>query len=634
MGKPFKSELLSLNDTHKWVVKLDLNALIKSASRLKSPIYFVGSGGSLSACYFGVELVEKKGLFAKAVTPLELYSLRNTIKNASVIFISASGKNSDILFAFKTAIEFEAKKIISICMQKESKLALLSKKYTISDIFEYSLPVGKDGFLATNSLISYYSILYKVFDNNKIRNLSSSIFTKSNSISTFVKSIDINTTITVLYNGWSKSVAYDIESKSVESALYPILLSDYRNFGHGRHHWFAKKTKSAAVIALATPEDNFLAHKTISAIPSSIPKLILETKKRGAIGALELLVKSFYLVDSFGEAFGIDPGRPGVPEFGRKLYNLKYATALKKEILNDGLTNNARNAILRKVKKPISIISKEQISDWLKSYNNFIKKLNKGNFGAIVFDYDGTICSDKRKYDGPDLKMATKLEEVLNKGFCIGVVTGRGKSVRKDFQNILPKEYWDQVLIGYYNGSEFGMLNNDNLPNLNLKQNQILERLSEKLFKNNELEIDCALRPNQLTIEFRDNQNILDVKERVIHILKSSGYNTIQILESSHSVDIIPSDVSKNNILKPLKELLKNKQLSTDLLCIGDRGKWPGNDFDLLNTEFSLSVLEVSNSKDSCWNLAPLGITHTDATIYYLNRLKFESSKMKIKITR
>ena len=150
MGKPFKSELLNLKSTYEWATNLNLDSLKNTISSLNTPIYFVGSGGSLSACYFGVGLAEKQGQFSKAITPLELYSLRNTIRNASVIFISASGKNSDILFGFKTAIRFEAKFIVSICMQSGSKLAKLSNKYSISEIYEFLIPVGKDGFLATN----------------------------------------------------------------------------------------------------------------------------------------------------------------------------------------------------------------------------------------------------------------------------------------------------------------------------------------------------------------------------------------------------------------------------------------------------------------------------------------------------
>jgi|TARA_R110000851_G_scaffold310283_2_gene470031 hydroxymethylpyrimidine pyrophosphatase-like HAD family hydrolase len=631
MGKPFKSELIKLKDTYEWVMNLNLDSLSKTISNIDSPIYFVGSGGSLSACYFGVILAEQQGLFAKALTPLDLYSVRNTIRKTVIIFISAGGKNSDILFGFKTAINFEAKTILSICMQSDSKLGELSNKYSISKIYEFSLPVGKDGFLATNSLIAYFVILNRIFSALQDK-LSFSNSESLKEIISFTNTLKIDSNITVLYNGFSKPIAYDIESKSTEAALYPILLSDYRNFGHGRHHWFAKKENTAAIIGLATPEDEFLAKKTIDAIPNHIPKLLLKTEKNNSFGSLDLLVKSFYLIDKFGESLNIDPGKPGVPAFGRKLYNLKYATAFTKSENDFELSLKARTAISRKIKKPFTFLDKKEIQVWKQAYDNFIKKLNKASFGAIVFDYDGTICSAIRKSDGPDEAMTDKLKFILENGFYIGVVTGRGKSVRIDLQKILPKKYWSQVVIGYYNGSDIGLLEENSLPNLNLKKDISLEILYELLTKKTELEITSTLRPNQLTIEFNNSKNISDKKETLIRIIKSSGQKNIDILESSHSMDIIPIGVSKIDVLRPLKKILTKKKLPADVLCIGDRGMWPGNDFKLLDTPYGLSVYEVNNKKSSCWNIAPNGITHTDATLQYLNWLQFEHSGMKIKI--
>ncbi len=634
MGKPFKTELLKLEDTYEWAMNLNLDSLRKIISNIDSPIYFVGSGGSLSACLFGAALVEEKGLIAKALTPLELFSAKNTIRNAVVIFISAGGKNSDILFGFKTAINFEAKSIISICMQSGSKLAELSNKYSISKIYEYSLPVGKDGFLATNSLIAYFTILHKVFStsNSKINFPNPN---KLKDLNSFTSSLNTNSSITVLYNGFSKPIAYDIESKSIEAALYPVLLSDYRNFGHGRHHWFAKKSETAAIICIATPSDEFLARKTIDAIPNHIPKLLLKTNKSNSLGSLDLLIQSFYLIDKFGESLAIDPGKPGVPSFGRKLYNLKYATALTRTENDFKLSIKARTAISRKINKPITTLDKNELKMWEQAYEKFINKIKKASFGAIVFDYDGTICSSERKLDGPDQIMISYLKNIIEKGFYICVVTGRGKSVRIDLQKYLPEKYWTQVFIGYYNGSQMGLLNDNYLPNVNSKNNEDLEKLCE-IFKTSKelLDIECSLRPKQLTIEFNDLVNLKDIKESIIRIVKSSGQKNIEILESSHSIDIIPSEISKTDILSPLKKILADKQLSLSLLCIGDRGKWPGNDFRLLDTSYSLSVYETNNSLQTCWNLSPLGITHTDATLNYLNLLEFKQAGMKFKIKK
>jgi len=58
----------------------------------------IGSGGSLSACSYAVLLHQQFGGIAKALTPLELNYSKSVIKDINLLFISASGKNTDILF--------------------------------------------------------------------------------------------------------------------------------------------------------------------------------------------------------------------------------------------------------------------------------------------------------------------------------------------------------------------------------------------------------------------------------------------------------------------------------------------------------------------------------------------------------
>ena len=84
-----------------------------------------------------------------------------------------------------------------------------------------------------------------------------------------------------------KRQAIDIESKLTEAALANSLLADFRNFGHGRHHWFDKKRKNSAIIALVSPEEKELADKTIAQLPKDIPVLQLTTTKTGAAATIE-----------------------------------------------------------------------------------------------------------------------------------------------------------------------------------------------------------------------------------------------------------------------------------------------------------------------------------------------------------
>ena len=67
-------------------------------------------------------------------------------------------------------------------------------------------------------------------------------------------------------------------------------------------------------------------------------------------------------------------------------------------------------------------------------------------------------------------------------------------------------------------------------------------------------------------------------------------------------------------------------------LCIGDKGEYPGNDYELLSTQFSLSVNEVSYDPDTCWNLSKIGFQDVNATINYLIKCKIINKQFRFKL--
>src|SRR5258705_2027388 len=164
MGRPYKKELLLLGGTFKWANEIDIKFSKEQLEELQSlPTFVVGSGGSFSACHMLSLLQQSKGGFSKPITPLELHYSKGSIRNSNVVFLSASGRNSDILFAYNTAIKQGARNVLGVCMRKNTKLSMQAQEHSISRILEFNAPAGKDGFLATNSLVAYFTILSRVF---------------------------------------------------------------------------------------------------------------------------------------------------------------------------------------------------------------------------------------------------------------------------------------------------------------------------------------------------------------------------------------------------------------------------------------------------------------------------------------
>ena len=89
---------------------------------------------------------------------------------------------------------------------------------------------------------------------------------------------------------------------------------------------------------------------------------------------------------------------------------------------------------------------------------------------------------------------------------------------------------------------------------------------------------------------------------------------------SSHSVDLIPRDASKLQLVRFLEEAQDAQP--NQIVRVGDHGAWPGNDFELLAHPLGLSVDEVSPSPLNCWNFGKRAERGILVTCRYLDALR------------
>ena len=629
MGKPFKKELKELQQTLNWIDRQDISQLhdFLCGSPYK-PLISIGSGGSYSACHYSTLLYREYCGIATQLTPLAIQSATpNELYETKMLYISASGNNKDILQSLKIGAEAERTVVASLCTTTHNKISKLSKNRWSHLLCHYDFPC-KDGFLATNSLYAFMGLMYRSY--NPTYQISQSI-SLSETPYYFIqgeKNLSEFDYFVVLYGRYGEPIAYDLESKFSEAGLGAVLLSDYRNFGHGRHNWIDKQGKKTCVITIITPSDKLLALKTIDCLPDTIPVLNIETSLSDTEATLDLLWRLFYLVSSVGEARNIDPGKPGVPDYGTDLYNLNYAKLVKKI---KKYTEIAKvQAILRKTKiSSYEAIPAEIWNLYSSKYDEFINRLKTTKFGAIVFDYDGTLSSNdvSARYSNllePAIKNA--LTRLLDGGIRVAIVTGRGKSVGDIFNNELA-EYKHQIYIGYYNGG-FICPMQDTKGLADFRENPLNTQLrtfeDELLRKSNWIHKEMIEERNcQLTIKDNSHPELLAMFCR--EIIMSKGLSNIQVWQSSHSTDVVVKTIAdKRNIIEWLG--------GTNVLCIGDRGDIYGNDYQLLSTQYSLSVDETSADPDTCWNFAPEGTRGVEATLYYVKLMEISNQQFRLKI--
>lgn len=622
MGKNYRKELDLLSEIYQQARLCDCETITRFLDKYSDKTFLgIGSGGSFSVAKIFEYMCTVSGRMCKSITPLELgYYSSQLRRNAAVLF-TAGGGNNDSKNAYKFVSEHEMEGILTCCMRKNSPIKKMQRDNLHNYFFEYQMPVTKDGYLAVESLISSLTILAKAFEeatNDPFFRITEEAGWLSGELNLLLlNKILSKESIIVLHGGITSPAANDLESKFSETSLGNIQLVDLRNFAHGRHYWLSDRVTSTGIIALVSSREKKLATQTLQIVPEEIPVLRLDVDDTTIMGLFEAFHYIFEIVCQAGIIRGIDPGKPKVPEFGKKMYHINYNLGKKKN-------NTIFCAAERKMNAGMNVDLAKCISQGETNYN----KIQNHIFRGIVFDYDGTL-HNKENCTSTEKAIYIKLNELLEKGIKIGIATGRGKSVRKELQKVIKEAYWDQVVIAYYNGGCIGTLDDDSKPNKK-------EKVFPKEFKEIEIYVNKNIPKDIVTVDGMEEKNPYqltiiksDKESDCLEIIKEfiREIPTLKILESSHSIDIIPQTSSKNNIFhwsgwKGYEE--------DDFLRIGDAGHFGGNDYELLQSIYGVSVDHISSSPWFCWNYAKPGMRNLEATLYYLSeKLIIEENEIK-----
>ena len=646
MGKPYAKEMARLADTYQWSLTADIASLVRAtASTVTGPLVAVASGGSLSAAFLAALLHQHRTPhIARVATPLEAMSFERSNDAAFLIF-SAGGRNTDVLNVFRHLVVREPRSLAICTGLARTPLSDLARGFRHVDNIELAIPGGKDGFLATNSLLAFWTVLIRAYDQ---------IFCPQELPANLVELVAAGTTandllrelrqrarqlwdrdnLVVLHGPTTQPAAVDLESRFTEAALGTVQFADYRHFAHGRHHWLAKRGSSSAVLAFVTDGDRELADRTLRLIPKSIPALRIDLSGRLGVSALAGLVYSIHLAGLAGEARGIDPGRPGVPDFGRKIYNLKGVVARigRREPFG---TASATTAIARKLLTTANFAADPgAVSFWREAYEDFVRELSDTEFTALVLDYDGTMCDGKDRFRALNDEVAAEIDRLAKAGVDIGIATGRGRSVGEALRTTLPKAIWKRLLVGYYNCGIIAPLAEKDSP-LREAPTGTLSDVANAIEADRQLMamVTCEPRRHQVSLTPRSGVSPGDVFLIANEIVQRAGAGEISLVCSSHAIDVLGPGVSKQAILARFRNDGPRRSHSS-ILCMGDRGRWPGNDQTLLSASCSLSVDEVSTDPRTCWNLAPPGHRGVQALCDYLRALMPSKGRFRVNVAQ
>jgi len=641
MGKPYQSELAALRSTLAWAIACDISLLAGALRNVaRRSLVATGSGGSLSAAKLAAGFHQLSGAgFAKSATPLEIVAQHVLPNDAAYLLLSAGGANTDVLGLFRHLAYREQHHLIALTARKNTPLGRLVQGYPTSVCLEHEAPSGRDGFLATNSLATFSVLLARAYitafgiDNSSLGKLSLLASSAQQwashvaALKTQAAPLWLRNHLVILFPPEAEAGAIDLESKFTEAALGSVHIADYRHFAHGRHHWLAKHGDDSAVLSFISPRFRELAESTLTCLPKGIPVARVELPSDPFEAGVLSILAAIVLAGCAGAYRGIDPGRPGVPSFGRKIYHLRwrprqsaryYLKSLEAAAVSRKQWATGQGDELHAVLRP--------------AFRRFCGDLGKQHFKGIVLDYDGTIVPTAQRFDPLSCEIAKPIISLLKMGVIVGIASGRGKSLRAALQKALPRHLWDRVVLGYYNGSQTALLSEDTLPVFGSAQPELLKfqhtlcsmtAWSEK--------ITVESRPSQLSVTAQIGTSLDKLWRQIMECFEQSALHGFKVVCSGHSVDILSPGVSKLAVVERVQALARAK--SEEVLRIGDQGGWPGNDYELLAAFPALSVDKVSAKLDSCWNLAPRGHMGPSALLAYLKAMDVTKGVIRLDIS-
>ena len=335
MKKPYAQELTELPETFQWACTTPAEALTNAfAESLNHPLRAVGSGGSLTVAHCLAALhTRASDRMATVVTPLEV--LQETRQPGTATWLlSAMGRNPDILAAADVTRNNRSAPFTVLCASEQIPLARIGHDAPKGRTIVHEPPCGRDGFLATNSLLAFATLLaracetalgstetWKEGSGQLARLLQPGSPTLAHWEDLTAKLWTRATTV-VLHGPSTRVGAIDLESKFTEAGLSNIQVADYRNFAHGRHNWLARHPETSSVLAITTPAEERLGVQTLSLLPASIPAARIHLNQDPTSAMLASIVLALHATGWAAPLHGTDAGQPGVARFGRDLYNL------------------------------------------------------------------------------------------------------------------------------------------------------------------------------------------------------------------------------------------------------------------------------------------------------------------------
>lgn len=584
----------------------------------------IGSGGSAIAAEYLARCRDTLGLGPTTVqTPMQAVLDQHDLIDSDVWLFSAGANNPDATAASRAALDRKARRIHLVTRNPEGAAARIIER---GGGCVHVVPVAepKDGYLATHSLLSSVIALLLACDAASrdrhgtvklLDTLASSLSDMRDPATKTCRTaamahLQRTDTVVVACDPLLRPIAMLLDTSIWEASLCHVQTADFRNLAHGRHAWLHHRMDETLILALTGTDSRATWAAMEPLLPESLHRLTFDFGFCGRLDNALSLIDGLGMLEAMGKALKIDPGKPGIGEFGRSVYD-------------DRSLDDLANAMPANVRHKRAAIAKSDAHDPMDDSLDIIGRtrleaLSHAEVGAAVFDYDGTIVTTIGRWSVPERAIVDELVRLHHAGLAIGFATGRGGSAGEDLRKVLPAEMLPSIPIGYYNGGHLRTADVDIDHDRALADPAITET-AEWLRQHGELFLQHEFKHKEVQIT-------VDM-DRLFHPYRFSldmetcppfADGRVRVSASGHSYDIIPASSSKLVVVEALRGRLAD---SAEVLCFGDSGSRLGNDHALLSHRFGISVGEVCGAANGCWSLFGVNPIGPDALLRILRAL-------------
>lgn len=626
----FSAKLDALPATLELIANVDLASIATALTRGSgSSALAIGSGGSVVAAEYFVRCRDSLGFGPSSVaTPMQAVADHHSLGSTPVWLFSAGGDNPDVSAAVKAAADRGCCDINLVTRNPEGAAAALVSGF---GGHVHVVPVAdiKDGYLATHSLFSMTIglLMASAMVSREPASSPSPLekiaqqLTASRDPAERARLVEqwtgLRKTDTLIIAGdpLLRPVASLLDTSLWEASLCPVQTTDLRNLAHGRHAWLHHRAEETVLLAMTGNTSRPTWNAIEQVLPSDLRRMNVDYGTCGRLANILGLIDGLAAIEAIGKVLSIDPGKPGIGEFGRAIYDDRSLEQLARDL--PARVRHKRAAIAKADSSPPEYPSLVAIG------TERLRELENATIGGAVFDYDGTIVSTEDRFTIPGQAIVEQLVRLHRSGVRLGIATGRGGSAGEDLRKVLPADVVPSIIIGYYNGGHLRTADID-IEHEPPAANPAIAATATWLTDQDDLFLEKKFKsgPVQICVDMHRLRHPYRFALDLARCPQAES-GEVKISASGHSFDIIPSSSTKTSVVEAVRAAVGEGMA---VLCFGDSGASSGNDHALLSHAHGISVGEVCGAPKGCWSLFGCTITGPEALLRVLSALVASTS--------